>query len=79
MADSPAYRVVVQEAYRHARRILVDHVAWLVYELPPIPYDRRTTSSLIFENESVMRRVRNFPSGWRALTDDELFELSWTV
>ena len=79
MSDSPEYRLLVQERYGKARRLIVDYVAWLVYELPPAPYDRRCTPSLIFENEYVIRRVRNFPAEWRALTDDELFKLSWAV
>lgn len=37
-ADSAKYRVVIQEAYANARRILIDFVPWLVYELPPGPY-----------------------------------------
>lgn len=79
MSDSREYRLLMQRAYGEARHILVDCVEWLVYELPPLPYDRRDTPSLIFENVNVIRRVRNFPSEWRDLSEDELFALSWTV
>ena len=79
MSDSSEYRILIQAAFANARRIVVDYVAWLVYELPPAPYDRRSTPSLIFEHEFVMRRVRNFPSEWRALSDDDLLALSWAV
>ena len=79
MIDSPEYRLAIQAAQAQAKRIMVDYVLWLVYELPPSPYDRRSTPSLIFENDLVMRRVRNFPSEWRSMTDDELFAVSWAV
>jgi hypothetical protein len=68
---------LLRQAQRTARQLVVDHVPWLVYELPPTPFDRRSKSSLIFESEGIMRRVRGFPADWRALTDDELYALSW--
>jgi hypothetical protein len=52
---------------------------WLVYELPALPFDRRSTPSLVFESDSSVRRVRNYPADWRTLGDDDLFALSWTV
>ena len=66
--ESPEYRVVIQEALANARRIIIGHVGWLVYELPPPVLDRRSTPSLVFENEFAIRRVRNFPVDWRILT-----------
>ena len=51
-------------------------VLWLVYELPPLPVDRRNSPSLIFESDTAIRRVRNYPLEWRALSDAELFTLS---
>ena len=39
-------------------------------------FDRRNSSSLVFESDTV-RRVRNYPENWRDLRDDELFALSW--
>ena len=51
---------------------------WLVYELPPAPFDRRSTPSLVFETEDTVRRIRAYPDDWRTLTDDDLFALSWT-
>ena len=48
---------------------------WRVYELSGATYDRR--SSLVFEAEHVIRRLRNYPGDWRALSDEELMRLSW--
>ena len=51
---------------------------WTVREVVP-DYDRRGRSTLIFTNEMTltMRRVRDYPSDWRELTDAELQRLSW--
>jgi hypothetical protein len=57
----------------------VDGVPWLVYVLPPLTYDRRNATSLVFESDNFIRRVRDFPAEWRKLSDDELFALSWAV
>jgi len=67
------------EARRGARELWVNRVPWRVYELPPAPFDRRGSSSLVFESEGAVRRVRNFPTNWRALNDNELFALSWAL
>jgi len=66
----------LEEAMRTAREIVVEDVVWRVFELAPFPFDRRSTPSLIFENEHVMRRIRNYPADWRTLTDEDLFALS---
>lgn len=71
--------VILRDAQRRGRRILVDSVTWLVYELPPLTYDRRSTTSLVFESDNFIRRVRDFPADWRKLSDDELLALSWSV
>jgi hypothetical protein len=65
-------------ARRAAREIFVDGMPWLVYELPPGPFDRRTSPSLVFETETTVRRVRSYPPGWRDLSDADLFALSWS-
>ena len=53
MPDSyDSSRSLLEEAIRTARQIVVEDV---VYELA-FPFDRRSTPSLIFENEHVMRR-----------------------
>lgn len=57
------------------RLIGPDGQPWRVYELGEAGYDRR--SSLVFESDTTIRRVRNFPSDWRQLSDAELFALSW--
>lgn len=79
MADDIRPSEVVREAQRRARSILVDGVLWLVYELPPTTFDRRHTPSLVFESDGAVRRIRDFPSAWRALGDDDLFALSWST
>jgi hypothetical protein len=70
--------IILREAQSTAREIIVDDVVWLVYELPPMPFDRRRSSSLVFESDNAVRRVRNFPDKWRVLSDKELFSLSWS-
>jgi hypothetical protein len=57
--------------------IKIDHEEWRVYELGPASYDRRGGNTLIFESDGVMRRVRSFPKGWRALSIEALLALSW--
>lgn len=52
---------------------------WRVSELPFSEYDRRSGSSLIFENEIAVRRVRIYPDDWASLTDEELAKLSWGI
>jgi hypothetical protein len=79
MAEARAPRSVLREAQRTARRLMVDGVPWLVYELPATRFDRRQSPSLLFESDSSVRRVRNFPADWRSLSDQELFAVSWSV
>ena len=67
----------LREAQDLGRQIEVDHVLWSVYELPPPYFDRRSKPSLIFECETAVRRVRDYPADWRSLSDEELFSLSW--
>lgn len=76
MGDSA--RSSLGEARQLARRISMEDVAWLVFELPASLYDRRATPSLIFENETTIRRIRDYPSSWRELSDEELLALSWS-
>jgi hypothetical protein len=70
---------LLRDAQRTARRLNVDGVAWLVFELAPTPFDRRNSPSLVFENDTTVRRVRVYPANWRTLSDDDLIALSWTV
>ena len=69
----------LHEAQGKARRLTVNGEFWLVYELPPLQFDRRSAPSLIFENEGIVRRVRTFPPNWRELTDADLLALSWSA
>jgi hypothetical protein len=61
-----------------ARRIRIDGVTWLVYELTQHELDRRSGASLVFESETTVRRVRDYPANWRSLSDEELAALSWS-
>ena len=63
-------------AKKNARELVVDGEIWLVYELPPLPFDRRNAPSLVFESKVAVRRIRSFPAEWRALSDGDLFALS---
>ena len=79
MNDPRHFSEQIRKAQRTARQFIVDATRWLVYELPPPSFDRRMTSTLVFESDEVIRKVRNFPNNWRDLSDDELFALSWSV
>ena len=46
-------------------------------EQPFSEYDRRSGYSLIFSSELAVRRVRDYPSDWFALSDSDLAALSW--
>ncbi|HYD54576.1 MAG TPA: hypothetical protein VEA99_18220, partial [Gemmatimonadaceae bacterium] len=48
---------------------------WLVYELPPLDYDRRTSPCLAFESDGSFHRVRQYPADWRTLGDQALLVL----
>lgn len=58
------------------RQICMDDDIWTVYERQG-SLDRRAGSSLIFESRAAVRRVRDFPSDWHQLGDEELARLSW--
>lgn len=68
---------VLRDAQKKGRTISVEHMHWLVYELPPGSYDRRATPSLVFDSDGIVRRVREYPPDWRTLSDENLFALSW--
>jgi hypothetical protein len=75
MADKIRSYTILQRA-RDAARLVIDVEQWLVYELPPLTFDRRAAASLVFESETVLRRVRDYPEDWRELSDADLFALS---
>lgn len=79
MADSYRPSSQFEQLQRTARHVLLDGVLWLVYEMPAHAYDRRQKPSLIFETDTAVRRVRNYPANWRALTDQDLLALSWSA
>jgi hypothetical protein len=73
------YRALHELARAHGRTILVDGTEWRVYELPPGMYDRRGPATLVFESHDIFRRIRNYPSDWRELTDEALYAASLRV
>jgi hypothetical protein len=66
---------VLRDARREGRQLTVAGVLWLVYEVAPFTYDRSPTSSLVFEDDWSVLRVRGFPADWRSLNDKELLAL----
>jgi hypothetical protein len=70
------FRISRDAALRSARSLDMDGSPWTVYEIRASQYDRRGESSLIFETDGVVRRVRNFPANWRDLSDAELRAIS---
>ncbi len=51
-------------------------VRWTVQEVLGPSYSRRTSRSLVFAADGIMRRVRSFPENWVDLDDDALLRLS---
>lgn len=64
-------------AMADGRRLVIDGVEWVVYELSDMPYDRRSSISLVFECAERIRRVRDFPREWRELPDPAVAEIMW--
>jgi len=65
---------------RFGSRVVVDrstNAQWVVFEIRNASYDRRDGRSLVFSTDGVMRRVRNFPTNWLELPDQDLLELSY--
>ena len=53
-------------------------VSWRVFELPAGPAAQVSWSAcLIFESDTAVRRVRNFPPHWSALSPLDLERVSW--
>ena len=77
MADKPNDQQVRQSpAPGKVRRISADGLRWVVQEVPAPAFDRRGGVHLMFDGETIMRRVREFPANWHELSDEELYELS---
>ena len=49
---------------------------WTVREIEGGGYDRRTSRSLVFERDEVIRRVRTYPDEWRTMSDADLYALT---
>jgi len=59
---------------RRERMIVVAGVHWRVRLVES--FDRRR-ADLLFESDSVIRRVRDYPENWLTLDDETLLRLSW--
>ena len=79
MPEPPISVQSSQESSTPPSRSFVDDdgAHWTVYEQAFGEYDRRSGRSLIFDSDSAVRRVRNYPGNWLELSDRELLELSW--
>lgn len=53
-----------------------DGVRWTVREFVG---DAGDPPCLVFESDSMVRRVRVYPTAWEALGSEALFALSWKV
>jgi hypothetical protein len=69
--------VVAQE--KRTRVIEGDGIRWKVREEPWPSVDRRGGTCLIFDGDSIVRRVRKFPSNWWDKSDADLYALSLSV
>ena len=78
MADRPTDQPEVRPspAPGKVRRISAEGLRWIVQEVPAPSFDRRGGTHLLFDGETIMRRVREFPVNWQQLSDEELYELS---
>ena len=78
MADNPKDQQQIRQspAPGKVRRISADGLRWVVQEVPAPAFDRRGGTHLLFDGETIMRRVREFPKNWHQLGDEELYELS---
>ena len=78
MADKPTDQQEVRPSPTpgKVRRISAEGLRWIVQEVPAPSFDRRGGTHLLFDGETIMRRVREFPVNWQQLSDEELYELS---
>lgn len=58
------------------RVLVADDMRWTVREVAAPSLDRRGGPHLLFESESVMRRLRFFPTDWFRLSDAQLYALT---
>jgi hypothetical protein len=65
----------VQRPNTLTRAMFIDGVLWSIYERPPQNFDRTAGPSLIFESDTMVRRVKRYPSNWRELSGTALAAL----
>jgi len=61
------------------RHFVADGCRWIVQEVDAPPFDRRGGRHLVFDGESIMRRLRQFPADWFDLSDGDLYALSFDM
>jgi hypothetical protein len=69
---SDPFSSYLPQARDRPRTLVIHGEHWTVYERADPMLDRRASSSLIFESDGAVRRVRNYPANWRELSDEEL-------
>jgi hypothetical protein len=75
LADKPKDLLRKNPAPEKVRRISAEGLRWYVQEVPAPAFDRRGGTHLLFDGETIMRRVREFPVNWFEMSDEELYEL----
>ena len=76
MTSTPARHDLLAARLEQRRTVLDDEGrTWIVREIPNA-YDRRGGTSLVFQCDDLIRRIRIFPPLWFELPDDQLYELS---
>jgi hypothetical protein len=65
----------VDSARARGKKVRWSGQDWLIYELAPTETE---PTSLVFETELLVRRVKTYPGNWRTLDDAALYALSWT-
>ena len=61
------------------RKVQAEGELWVVREVDAPILDRRGGQHLVFETTYAMRRVRNYPSNWFQLADEDLYALSCDI
>lgn len=73
--------IIREDGAADRERVFVDDegVRWVVKEMSFSDYDRRRGQSLIFASDAAVRRVRDYPVDWFALSAEDLAKLSWKI
>jgi len=75
MDRAQGIELTVRERSSRSWRSVIDEDG-RVWRIREISFDD-SGPSLIFESEAGFRRIRAYPKNWQAMTDSDLYELSW--